>query len=120
MHIAEHCPPAHRSTHQALLVLLALLVSLAWTLPARASDRDDHEKARQALQAGQILPLGSVLERLARDQPGQVLEVELEHDHGTWLYEVKLLQTGGRVLKFKVDAASGVVLSQKAKTHKQP
>ena len=60
----------------------------------------DHDRARQALEAGEVLPLGTILERVERDHPGQVLDVELElekHDGvERWVYEVKLLRTGRR------------------------
>lgn len=73
----------------------------------------DQERARAAVQAGQVLPLRSVLERMEREHPGQVLEVELEQDKGRWIYEFKLLRTGGQLAKIKVDARTGEVLSQK-------
>jgi uncharacterized membrane protein YkoI len=85
--------------------------------PAEASDRADHDRARAALQAGEILPLATVLQRVAAEHPGQVLEVELERDGGVWLYEIKLLQTGGGLLKLEVDAASARVL--KARSRRQ-
>lgn len=96
-------------------VTVALLIGAALALPASASDRHDHQQAWEARQAGQILPLGTVLERLAREQAGQVLEVELERDKGQWLYEVKLLQASGRVLTVKVDAATGLVQPRHAR-----
>ena len=85
--------------------------------PAEASDRADHDRARAALQAGEILPLAPVLQRVAAEHPGQVLEVELERDDGVWLYEIKLLQAGGGLLKLEVDAASARVL--KARSRRQ-
>lgn len=85
--------------------------------PAEASDRADHDRARAALQAGEILTLATVLQRVAAEHPGQVLEVELERDGGVWLYEIKLLQTGGGLLKLEVDAASARVL--KARSRRQ-
>jgi hypothetical protein len=95
--------------------VLASLCLLAGSLAgpaARASD-DDHDRARQAVEAGQVLALPVVLERLAADYPGRVLEVELEQDDGRWQYEVKLLQRGGQLTKLKVDAQTGEVLSRK-------
>jgi hypothetical protein len=118
MQMAPSTPP-HHPQQWGLIAITALLIAMG-PMPAWASDRQDHERARQAVQAGQILPLGVVLERLARDQPGQVLEVELEHDKGSWVYEVKLLRTGGRVIKFNVDAATGEVLTQPARTNTKP
>ncbi len=102
-------------------VRLAALLGLALVAGvAPAHDDDDHERARAAVQAGQALPLRSVLERLARSHPGQVLDVELEaaeaHDGPAsppWIYKIKLLQPDGRLLKLKVDARSGAVLAER-------
>ena len=91
-----------------LFCSLALLLAAA---PAHADS--DQDRARAAVQAGQVLPLKTVLERLERDHPGQVLEVELEHDDGRWVYEVKLLQAGGRLVKLELDAGSGEVLKRR-------
>jgi len=101
-------------------LVACLLACLFWSLaatPASASDRDreDHERARQAVQAGQVLPLRTVLERLERTQPGQVMEVELEREDGRWIYEVKLLQTDGRLVKLKLDAQTAAVLPRQGK-----
>lgn len=79
--------------------------------PALADSEQD--RARAAVQDGKVLPLKTVLERLEREHPGQVLEVELEQDDGRWIYEIKLLQAGGRLVKLELDAASGAVLQRK-------
>ncbi len=86
--------------------------------PVWASDRDDHERAMQAVQSGQVLPLTTVLERLGREHPAQVLEVELERDYGQWIYEIKLLSTDGQLLKLKLDAGTAAVLGMKVRTPK--
>lgn len=79
----------------------------------------DHDRARQATEAGEVLPLHTILERVQRDHPGQVLDVELDRsdDQGLvrWVYKIKLLQRGGALVKLKVDARSGAVISQKLK-----
>lgn len=95
-----------------MLAVLALALPL---LPpaARADDRRDHERARAAVQAGQVLPLPALLERVQRQAPGQVLEVELEQEDGRWIYELKLLQPGGQLVKLEVDAATGQLLAIK-------
>ncbi len=61
------------------------------------------------------MPLGSVLQRLERTHPGQVLEVELEREDGRWTYEIKLLQSGGRIVKLDVDVRSAEVLKERRK-----
>lgn len=109
-----------RGGRRALLALLAPLVPIvplvlaAWALPgARADDRRDHERARAAVQAGQVLPLPDLLQRLQRTHPGQVLELELEQDDGRWIYELKLLQDDGRLVELELDAASGQLLQSR-------
>lgn len=67
------------------------------------------------MEAGQVLPLPTLLERLRRTHPGQVLELEFERDGGRWIYEIKLLQANGQLLKLDVDAATAQVLQVKRK-----
>lgn len=98
-----------------LATLLVLLAGAALP-PARADS--DHDRARAALQAGQVLPLKTVLERLEREHPGQVLEVELEPEHGRWVYEVRLLQDDGRLVKLELDAGTGTLLKRRERTHR--
>ncbi|AUN94660.1 PepSY domain-containing protein [Pseudazoarcus pumilus] len=87
--------------------LSALCLMLAG--PVLADDKD-HERARRALEAGEVLPLGEVLARIAREMPGDVLEVELERDDGRWIYEIKLLRADGALLEVEVDAATAGVI----------
>lgn len=93
---------------------LALLVLGASPL-LRADDHDAHERAREALEQGRVLPLRTVLDKIERDYQGQVLKVEFEQDHGRYLYEIRLLQSDGRMVKLKVDAVDGRVLESKRK-----
>ena len=43
--------------------------------------------------------------------PGQVLEAELENEHGQAVYEIEIASTTGTVTEIKVDAQSGEMLS---------
>lgn len=98
---------------------MTLIVALATVLASPPTLADnDQDRARAAVQAGKVLPLKTLLERLEREHPGQVLEVELEQDDGRWIYEIKLLQPGGRLVKLEVDAASGAVLQRKERARK--
>jgi uncharacterized membrane protein YkoI len=103
-----------------LLLLLTLLTVGLSVRPVRASDRDEVDRVRAAVQSGELLPLAQVLERLQRSHPGQVLEIELERDDGRWVYEVKLLQTGGRLLKLELDGRTAAVLKQRVKRQAAP
>lgn len=96
---------------------------LAWPLhlallagAASAHDEaQDHERARTALQAGEALPLKEILERVQKAYPGQVLDVELERGHraqnAPWIYKLKVLRENGMLIRLKVNARDGKVLS---------
>lgn len=101
-----------RISRRAPWLLAACALCAALSAPA---DEGDHERARDAVQSGQALALPVLLERLQRTHPGQVLELELERDDGRWVYEVKLLQPGGQVVKLAVDARTAEVLKQRTK-----
>ena len=80
----------------------------------------DHDRARQALEAGEVLPLRAILERVERAYPGQIVEVELEREDGRWEYEIKLLRSGGALVKLRVDARDGSIIGVKGrKDHRQ-
>lgn len=98
------------------LQLATLLVWLAGVAQPPAWADSDHDRARAAVQAGQVLPLKTVLERLEREHPGQVLEVELEPEGGRWIYEVRLLQADGRLVKLELDASTGARLKRRERT----
>ena len=96
------------------MLAAGLILSVAAFVPVYAADVGDHDRARQALEAGEILPLKLVLEKVDRDSPGQVMEVELERDKGRWVYEIKVLRPGGSLVKLKVDARDGTVIPHRA------
>ena len=108
-----HAPPRFAGRRKLLAALLPALLALP--LSGLARSELDQDRARAALQAGEILPLTTILTRLAQTQQGQVLEVELERKDGRWLYEIKLLQPGGGLLRLELDARSGEVLRQKSR-----
>ncbi|EXI67571.1 MAG: Peptidase propeptide and YPEB domain protein [Candidatus Accumulibacter adjunctus] len=96
------------------------LACAAWLLAspaiAHASDDHDHDRARQAVEAGEILPLARVLERVEQLHPGQVIDVELEREHDArWIYKLKVLQRGGALIRLKVDARDGTVLGSRTR-----
>ena len=91
-------------TRSGLLLFLSLI-----SAPALA-DRDDHDRARRALEAGEILPLSDILDAATAVRPGRVIEIELERDDGRWVYELELVSPQGRLYEMEIDAASGLVL----------
>ena len=100
--------------HRLLAVGLGC-AALAVAPAGRADGRDDHERARRAVEAGEVLPLRVLLEQVERTYPGQVLEVELEREDGRWVYELKLLRGGGEMLELELDARDGTLLKLKGR-----
>lgn len=95
-----------------VLVVSAVLGVGALASPALAGDhkKSDHEAARAALARGEILPLPRILAIAAGRVPGDILEVELEDEHGRLIYDLKILAKNGRVREVEIDARSGAVL----------
>ncbi len=114
-------PPVATGDHGKRWRLAAcVLCAAALAVPsAGASGKDDHDRARQAVQAGQVLPLPTVLERLQREVPGQVLEVELEQERERWIYEIKLLTPAGQLTKVKLDARTAEVLRVRSRESRE-
>lgn len=101
-----------KAASRRLVSPFAVALVLGTACAATFAD-SDQDRARAAVQSGKVLPLKAVLERLAREHPGQVLEVELEQEGGRWRYEIRLLQRDGRLVKLELDASSGEVLRRK-------
>jgi uncharacterized membrane protein YkoI len=91
-------------------VLLVLSATVAAASESGQRGRYDHDRARAALQRSEVLPLAKILELVADQVPGDIVELELEQEHGVWIYEVKLIAPDGRVLEVLVDAATGDLL----------
>jgi len=86
-----------------------VLILLCLAAPADAG-ADEHDRARRALEAGEILPLSEILRVAETARPGRVIEVELDRDDGRWLYELELVSPEGHLYEMEIDAATGTVL----------
>ena len=92
-----------------LRVIACLFLLVAWmSAPVRA-EAPDHDRARSAVEAGQIRPLQDILAEVRRRVPGRMLDARLQQN-GQWVYQVILLQANGQVVAVTVDARTGQVL----------
>ncbi len=113
--------------HLSYLLLAALLSAAAAPLAAadegryeRDADRGeehdddydgrDQERARAALERGEVLPLDAILARARELLDGRMIEAELEREDGRWVYELTLLGPDGQVVEALFDAASAELL----------
>jgi uncharacterized membrane protein YkoI len=97
------------------IVTAVLILSQAVALDAIADE--DHERAREALAAGEIRPLKEIVDNVQHRCGGKVIEVELDQNTSNgrqfWLYQLHLLMPTGDVLRLDVDAASAQILEVK-------
>lgn len=85
------------------------------TRSGRLIDRLRQGDVRQLREAGKILPMEQILERVRAEQPGQIVEVGLDREDGRYVYEVELIDDDDRVHELELDAASGDVLNRRQK-----
>ena len=86
---------------------------------ARADDKD-HDKARRELAKKEILPLDQVLAKVHAQVPGDIIDVEFEEEDvgekgKVWIYEFKIIEPAGKVVKIIADAKTGEILKTKRK-----
>ncbi|AHF05034.1 peptidase [Marichromatium purpuratum 984] len=88
-----------------------LLVSVSFvTLADGLDDVADHDRARRALERGEVRPIGEILRAVSARVPGEVVGMEFEREHDGWRYEFKLIAPDGRLLEVEVDAATARIL----------
>ena len=102
-------------TTGAQLNALFIAIILLFPLSPQSLADGDHDRARVALESGEILPLQTIIAQLEQVYPGQILEVELERDDGLWIYEIKLVRANGVLIKIDLDASDGRLLSVKGR-----
>jgi uncharacterized membrane protein YkoI len=75
-------------------------------------DRDhDHDRALEAVQRGEVMPLEQVLMAVRAKIEGVVVRTKLEQENGGWVYELKVLDRDGRMREINVNAKTGELLN---------
>lgn len=89
-------------------MLLSLALVAGMISPTVAADNDpDAETIRQWVEEGRILPLQELLDRHKERIDGELLDLEVEREHGRIVYELEVMDGHGRVHEIYLDAASG-------------
>lgn len=96
--------------HRRLLIAAILCSGLAGVAPTRADD--DADRARTALERGEIRPLDEVLRAARAVVPGDVVAVDLKSDDGRWLYKLRILGPDGKRRSVKVEAKTLRILDE--------
>jgi len=96
-----------------LLSILVVMTLLTSSFNARADD--DHLRAKDLVDSGEILPLDKILQKAFEGHQWRLLEAELEEKHGRYIYELEILDDKGKVRKLKYDAKNGHPINGKDK-----
>ncbi len=94
-------------------VVLAMAVLLT---PEGATMAANHDEARRAYEAGEVVDLGRILKRVRATYNCRVLEVELHQARpasslSRWIYAVKALTRQGTVLMIRLDGKTTNILN---------
>jgi uncharacterized membrane protein YkoI len=88
--------------------VLALALLAAGVDGARADgDFSEQDEAHRAVQGGAIRPLNEILGRLSPEVAGEIVRVKLARRDGRWVYELRRVDSHGRVTEIVVDATTG-------------
>ncbi len=64
-----------------------------------------------------VAGIDALMTKLREVEPGRLLKMELEDEHGRLVFDVKLLTADGRVVKLTLDARSLDVIKRRAGSH---
>ncbi|MDO6964336.1 PepSY domain-containing protein [Rhizobium alvei] len=100
-------------------ILIASLAGAAMPLHVRA-DGDDHRQfddgdmdyddVLEGVRAGRLLSLASIKQKVLAAWPGEIVDLSIDGEKGTVIYEIKILAANGNLIEVEVDARSGKVL----------
>lgn len=85
------------------LAFVLLALAPLWAAPSLASDQ---ERAKAALERGEIRPLDEVLKAVRVAVPGDVVALELRRKEKRWQYKLKILTPAGKRRELRIDAST--------------
>ncbi|MCU7905415.1 MAG: PepSY domain-containing protein [Candidatus Thiodiazotropha sp. (ex Epidulcina cf. delphinae)] len=97
---------------KSLILCLSLAILAILAMTGRLSADEGYQQARRLKEAGDILPLQTLLHTIQSQHPGRVLEVEFERKGERYVYEIEILDKQGAVWEFKIDASSGEIVER--------
>ena len=81
---------------------------------------EDHERARELVKSGEIMPLEQLLQKVLNKELGKLrlLEAELEREEGRLVYELELVDEKGVVRELLFDAKTGEAFDEASNKEK--
>ncbi|MDX8443845.1 PepSY domain-containing protein [Mesorhizobium australafricanum] len=93
----------------AALGVAALVLALPSAVRAQDDD-DDHDRARDLYERGEIEGLADIMTIVRAKAPGEIVAVDLIRTGGKWIYRFQVVAADGRRRIVDVDAGAGGVL----------
>jgi uncharacterized membrane protein YkoI len=89
--------------------LLQIALLFSFVIGSNTWADDDHERARELVKSGEIMPLEQLLQNIVNKDSGKLrlLEAELENKSGRLVYELELVDEQGVVRERLFDAKTG-------------
>jgi uncharacterized membrane protein YkoI len=75
-------------------------------LPAMADGDDDQDRAFEAVEHGEALPLSKVLAHLKGRLGGEIVGISFEREDERWIYVFKVVMPNGGMRRIHIDAKS--------------
>lgn len=96
-------------------ILIALCSARLGATAAHGHEQEarDEDRARAAVEKGEILPLEQVLAGLRTEVSGEISQIELEKEGGVWVYEFKIISPRGHMVEVYADAKTGKLIKKK-------
>lgn len=100
----------HHAAMRTILTLLLLLMLPPSFAQADEGKARDANRARQAVEQGEALPLAAILGKVGPELGGQIIGMTFKRKHERWIYEFRIVDAAGRMWEAHVDAATAAVL----------
>jgi uncharacterized membrane protein YkoI len=92
---------------QALAICLA---TGTMALPPDARADDDHDRAWELHEHGDILGLADIMRAVTVQMPGEIVAVNLVEVDGRWVYRFQVVSSDGHRAVVDIDASAGEVM----------
>ncbi len=66
----------------------------------------DQDRAKHAVAKGKAVPLAKLKDYLSQNYPGKILRINLVRRLGSYVYHVRILQSGNRLKSYTLDAST--------------
>ncbi len=93
-----------RSVFLALAVGMTSPLATVWWLSSASASPLDQDDVVPLVEQGKVLPLEQILKTHQPQLQGRLIDLELEYEHGRWVYELEIIDSNGVVREYLIDA----------------